>query len=158
MNESRRRHRGHQFRERVRYPRPMRKLTRVLVSTTFLITLGACSSSSSSDSTVVSDSTSASDTSVPSEGPVQIGVTVGQNDFTSTNGADGVFDVPLGASVEIFVTNPSADDEFHLHGYDLEASTTKGQTGTISFTADQVGEFEIESHISETVVAKIIVK
>ena len=100
----------------------------------------------------------ASDTSAPSNGPVQIGITVGQNDFTSTDGADGVFDVPLGASVEIFVTNPSADDEFHLHGYDLEATAAKGQTGTISFTADQAGEFEVESHITETVVARIVVK
>lgn len=142
----------------------MRRITQVLASTTFLIAVGACSSSSSpdstafSDSTVASDSTAVSDTSTPSDGPLQIGITVGQNDFTTTNGADGVLEVPLGASVEVFVTNPSADDEFHLHGYDLEATAAKGQTGTISFTADQAGEFEVESHITETLIAKIIVK
>ena len=35
-------------------------------------------------------------------------------------------------------------DEVHLHGYDLFADVAPGQRARITFTADEVGEFEAE--------------
>ena len=53
---------------------------------------------------------------------------------------------------------PEADDEFHLHGYDMTTGKTKkGETSTITFVADKAGEFEVESHVSEQVYVTIVV-
>jgi hypothetical protein len=81
--------------------------------------------------------------------PVQIRVTVGVD-----SGAARVEQVPLGASVILAVTNPDSADEFHLHGYDLGEGITMpaGQTETFNFTADQAGQFELESHESDDVL------
>lgn len=38
------------------------------------------------------------------------------------------------------------DGELHLHGYDLEAELSTGETATLSFTADVAGQFIIEIH------------
>ena len=56
--------------------------------------------------------------------------------------------VALGSNVVLSVTNPTSDDEFHLHGYELGDAVVMpaGQTETFSFLADQAGEFELESH------------
>jgi hypothetical protein len=55
-------------------------------------------------------------------------------------------DAALGSLVTISVTNPTAADEFHLHGYDLELKAGKDESATFSFTATQAGTFELESH------------
>jgi hypothetical protein len=36
--------------------------------------------------------------------------------------------------------------ELHIHGYELSKDVDAGGTGSISFTADATGEFEIEAH------------
>ncbi len=36
--------------------------------------------------------------------------------------------------------------ELHLHGYELSKDLDTGQTGSIEFTADTTGEFEVEAH------------
>jgi hypothetical protein len=36
--------------------------------------------------------------------------------------------------------------ELHIHGYELAKDIKAGGTGSISFTADATGEFEIEAH------------
>jgi hypothetical protein len=36
--------------------------------------------------------------------------------------------------------------ELHIHGYELAKDVDAGGTGSISFTADATGEFEIEAH------------
>ena len=36
--------------------------------------------------------------------------------------------------------------ELHIHGYELAKDLEAGQTGSINFTADATGEFEIEAH------------
>jgi hypothetical protein len=56
--------------------------------------------------------------------------------------------VPLGTNVTIVVRS-ATDQEFHLHGYDIEDSGTEV---TFNFTADQAGEFELESHDTEAVL------
>ena len=35
---------------------------------------------------------------------------------------------------------------FHLHGYDLEASLTPGETAALAFTANATGKFDFEMH------------
>jgi hypothetical protein len=86
--------------------------------------------------------------------PVEISITVGTD-----SAKDRVEEVALGSQVNITLTNPAADDEFHLHGYDLSAGKTPmGEAAVITFTADTAGEFEIESHITEEVLAIISVK
>jgi hypothetical protein len=53
-------------------------------------------------------------------------------------------EVALGTPVKIRVRS-AVEDEFHLHGYDLELTGTDVQ---FSFTADRLGEFLLESHSS----------
>ena len=130
----------------------------LLIATPFLVlvSLSACSSNNTS-----SDSTAASKLTLNSEAsnakvaaPVEISITVGTD-----SAKDRVEEVALGSQVNITLTNPTADDEFHLHGYDLSAGKTpKGEAAVITFTADKAGEFEIESHVTEEVLAVISVK
>mgnify|MGYP000116619002 CR=1 FL=1 len=62
--------------------------------------------------------------------------------------------VPLGTPLTIHVVTKT-DQEFHLHGYDIEQ---EGTDVTFTFTADQAGEFELESHATETVVLNLTVE
>lgn len=129
---------------------------RILVSAlalAFAVSMSACSSSNSSDTTVPS-SDSTSDTSAKVAGPTEISVTVGVD-----SSPDRVEEVSLGAEVNVRLSNPDADDSFHLHGYDLSpGDTPKGETAIITFTADTAGDFEIESHVTQTVLIVISVK
>ncbi len=63
-------------------------------------------------------------------------------------GPERLESVALGSNVVLSITNPTSDDEFHLHGYELGDAVVMpaGQTETFSFLADQAGEFELESH------------
>lgn len=107
-----------------------KKIWQLMLVLTSLVGLAACSSDSASTDTVTID------------------VTVGEN-----SAADRVEEIPLGSVVILNFTNPQADDEYHLHGYDLgEGITKKGETKTFSLTADKAGDYEVESHISETVL------
>lgn len=85
----------------------------------------------------------------------QISVVVGLDD-----GPERVDTVPLGSPVELLLTNPEADDEFHVHGYDLGAGTEvpAGETLTLSFVADRAGLFEVESHITHDVLLLLLVE
>jgi hypothetical protein len=42
-----------------------------------------------------------------------------------------------------------AEDDIHLHGYDIEKTVQPGKPATFKFTADIEGIFEIESHVAE---------
>ena len=123
-----------------------------------LVGLAACSSDSTSTDTVAAVETTVntfSDTSTTiSDGSITIEVVVGEN-----SGPDRVEEIPLGAQVTLQFTNPDADDEYHVHGYDLGGGVTKkGEMKTFTFTADKAGDYEIESHISEKVLAVIRVQ
>lgn len=84
-----------------------------------------------------------------SDAPVVISVTIGIDDAE-----DRVENVPLGATVTLMITNPDEADEFHVHGYELGEGIEMpaGQTETFTFTADQAGDFEVESHETGTVL------
>ncbi|MFN8021991.1 MAG: hypothetical protein U0Q03_10730 [Acidimicrobiales bacterium] len=81
--------------------------------------------------------------------PYQLSVTVGLD-----SSPERIERVPLGATIALAVTNPTAADEFHLHGFDLGdgVEMPAGQTETFTFVADQAGSFELESHATGEVL------
>ena len=123
------------------------------------------SSGSSSGSTAAGSATTVADEPTPTSGPpvpatvtggkATIDVTVGTDDFTTTGGTR-VVSVPKGTSVTINMTAPQAE-EYHLHGYDLEQKPDAGKTSTFEFTADQTGQFDLESHITEKTLLVLVV-
>lgn len=81
--------------------------------------------------------------------PIIITVTVGVD-----SAPDRVDTVPLGATVSLTVVNPTTDDEFHFHGFDLGdgREVPAGQNQTFTFSAATPGEFELESHATDEVL------
>lgn len=103
------------------------------------------------DSTTV-DTAVAGDSSsdAPLSGPVQIDVVVGVD-----SGEDRIELVTVGSEITLNITNPNADDEFHVHGVEIEQTAKAGQMVTLNFTIDTAGTFEVESHITEDVLVTI---
>jgi hypothetical protein len=71
---------------------------------------------------------------------------------------------PSGATVKakagqsVLVTAVSdADEELHIHGYDKELELAPGKPGSVRFVANLKGTFEIETHKSGKLVAKLVV-
>ena len=111
--------------------------------------LSSCSDNTTMDAattiTISTTSTSSTTTTIEATGPVICDVIIG------VPAEDCI--VNVGDEVKITITNPNASDEMHLHGYDLLSGEMAINTPTsISFTADQVGEFELESHVTDEVV------
>lgn len=90
------------------------------------------------------------------DGSAEITVTIGTDDF-DTSGGRRVVSVPVGTNVSITLTDAAADEEYHLHGYDIEVAAAKGEPGTISFNADQTGQFDLESHGSGATLLVLVV-
>ena len=110
-------------------------------------------STSSAETTASTPDTSGADSTVTTDASnvAKILVTVGVD-----SGPDRVENVKLNQEVELTLVNPKADDEFHVHGYDLGGGTTKaGDEKTFAFVATEAGDFEVESHVSETVLVVI---
>ena len=134
----------------------MRKLFAVVAPFVLIASLASCSDNDAdeganlpADTTVVG-----SDPSAKVAGPIEISVTVGTD-----SAIDRVEEVPLGSQVNITLMNPNADDEFHLHDYDLSTGETpKGEAAVISFTADKAGLFDLESHVTDEVLVIISIK
>jgi len=129
--------------------------TPIALSVLAALSLTACSGSSGSTDTIAAADTmvAPADTAASKLAAVTISVTVGTD-----SSADRIEKVALGAQVTLSLTNPDADDEFHLHGYDMTTGETmRGETSTITFVADKAGEFEVESHVSEQVYVTIVV-
>jgi hypothetical protein len=133
----------------------MKTLFRVVLPIALVASLGACSSSdSATDTTMPVAATPTDPSNSKMAAPTEISVIVGTD-----SSPDRVEEVTLGANVQVTLSNPNSDDEFHLHGYDLSPGETKmGEASIISFTADKAGDFEIESHITEDVLVIIRVK
>ncbi len=64
------------------------------------------------------------------------------------SGDTGRVAVPLGTPVIVSVTSDVAD-EIHVHGYDRKAKVPAGTTGTVAFTANTAGVFEVELENSQ---------
>ena len=61
-----------------------------------------------------------------------------------------------GQTVRIVVRSDEPD-EVHLHGYDVEQAASPGAPAVLRLTADLEGIFELESHVTETVIARLVV-
>jgi hypothetical protein len=134
----------------------MRKLFAVATPLLLIASLASCSDTDADEGTNLSADTTvvAADPSAKVAGPTEISVTVGTD-----SSADRIEEVPLGSQVNITLTNPNADDEFHLHEYDLSTGDTpKGESAVISFTADKAGLFDLESHVTDEVLVIISIK
>ncbi|MGH3984351.1 MAG: hypothetical protein ACRDST_17130 [Pseudonocardiaceae bacterium] len=80
--------------------------------------------------------------------PAPVGPTVRTISITvrggQVTGETGRVTVPLGTPVTVSVTSDVAD-EIHVHGYDRKGEIpTAGSTGSVSFTANTPGVFEVE--------------
>jgi hypothetical protein len=134
----------------------MRKLFAVVTPLLLIASLASCSDTDADEGANLSADTTvvAADPSAKVAGPTDISVTVGAD-----SSADRIEEVPLGSQVNITLTNPNADDEFHLHEYDLSTGDTpKGESAVISFTADKAGLFDLESHVTDEVLVIISIK
>ena len=62
----------------------------------------------------------------------------------------GVQDIKVTKGDQVtIVVSADAEDDIHLHGYDIEKPVEPGKPATFRFTADIEGIFEIESHVAE---------
>ena len=128
--------------------------TKSIIATCLLLGSVGCSSSDTSseageDAAIVEDET----VEVATDEPVEISVIIGQ-----TSGSAVAYQATLGSKVQIKILNPDADDEFHLHGYDLTATAVAGQETIIEFTADQLGSFDLESHTTGDWILTLVVE
>jgi hypothetical protein len=128
--------------------------TKSIIATCLLLGSVGCSSSDTSseageDAAIVEDET----VEVATDELVEISVIIGQ-----TSGSAVAYQATLGSKVQIKILNPDADDEFHLHGYELSAIATAGQETMIEFTADQLGSFDLESHKTGDWILTLVVE
>lgn len=65
--------------------------------------------------------------------------------------------VAKGQLVRITVTS-DADDELHVHGYDLGTRLPAGTPGSVEFRAEKTGLFEVETHETELVLFQLVVR
>jgi hypothetical protein len=117
-------------------------------------TVGCSSSTSDSGDETKSEETSDETSATATDEVVEISVIIGQ-----TSGSAVAFQATLGSTVRLKILNPDADDEFHLHGYDLEGGVTPaGQEAIIEFTADKLGTFDLESHVTGEWILTLVVE
>lgn len=109
-----------------------------------LVMLTGCTTSD----TVATTTTVAITTTTATPEPLEIEVIVGEN-----SGDERIEVVALGDDVRITLVNPTQEDEYHLHGYDIVSKKMEpGAPATLSFTADVAGTFELESHVTNDVL------
>ena len=130
--------------------------TKSLFTICLLLGTVSCSSSTtdSGDDTDSAQDATSQDTATATAEVVEISVIIGQ-----TSGSAVAYQATLGSTVQIKILNPDADDEFHLHGYDLESGVTPaGQEAIIEFTADKLGTFDLESHVTGEWILTLVVE
>ena len=131
-------------------------LIKSVIATCLLLGTVSCSSSTtdSGDDTDSAQDATSQDTATATVEVVEISVIIGQ-----TSGSAVAYQATLGSTVQIKILNPDADDEFHLHGYDLESGVTPaGQEAIIEFTADKLGTFDLESHVTGEWILTLVVE
>jgi len=104
----------------------------------FVLLASGCGSDEKSSTTTAAAATT-----------VEISVTVGKD-----SAADRIENIALGSKVKLTIVDPSADEEYHVHGYELGdgKEMAKGEPEVFEFVADKAGDFEVESHKTETVL------
>ena len=143
-------------------PRPRRCLLPLLAVGLFLVSCSSTDGNTDSTTDITEVATSEPTVSTVLETTVVPETTVADSEarISVTVGVDSspdrVEEVALGQDVALTLVNPDADDEFHLHGYDLGGGvTTKGEAKTFTFTATEAGEFELESHVTGDVLVVV---
>ena len=84
-------------------------------------------------------------------GPVTIELVGGQPE-----GGPTTITVRKGDTVHLTVESDQ-EGEVHVHGYDLENTAGPGQPAVFDFTANIDGIFDVESHIADVKIAKLVV-
>jgi hypothetical protein len=84
---------------------------------------------------------------------VTINVTVA-NGKVNPSGAS--INVRAGQTVLITAVSDAAE-EVHVHGYEKELMLTPGKPASVKFVANMKGTFEVETHESNKLVAKLVV-
>ena len=147
----------------------------IVITALFALTLTACGSSTTSvsDALVLSDTTmpldedaeidtpattvvAPTDATINADGSVSIDVKVGIDDFDTLAG-ERIVEVALGTAVTITLTDPTEDQDYHLHAYDVSVQAKKGEPGIISLVVDQAGQFDLESHMSGKTLLVLVV-
>jgi hypothetical protein len=138
---------------------------------------GSGASPSSTPSTALSSGPSSAPTATPTEtpsGPASTPNTKSPSNTADPSGeqADVTINItiangkvnPSGSAVKVkagqsvLITAVSdAEEELHIHGYDKELELAAGKPASVKFTADMKGTFEIETHKSGKLVAKLVV-
>lgn len=93
-------------------------------------------------------------TSTDAPTSVTIDVTI-KDGQVSPNGT--TVDVKKGGTVTVNVTSDVAD-EVHVHGVDKALDVKPGVPATMTFTVDQGGVFEMETHGSDKLIVKLAVR
>jgi plastocyanin len=149
-----------------------------LLPTLGMLVLAGCGGGDS-DSSASSSNTTSAPASTPTDLPTNTPTPGKPNTSSPSNTADPSGEqadvtinvtvangkvTPSGATVKakagqtVLVTAVSdAADEVHIHGYDKELPLTPGKPASVKFTADMKGTFEIETHESGKLVAKLVV-
>jgi len=98
---------------------------------------------------------SPSNTADPSgeQADVTVNVTVANG---KVNPSGSSIKVKAGQSVLITAIS-DAEDQLHIHGYDKEIELKPGKPASVKFTANMKGTFEVETHESGKLVAKLVV-
>ena len=96
-----------------------------------------------------------SNTTDPSrdQADVTVNVTVANG---KVNPSGATIKVKAGQTVLVKVVS-DAVDELHIHGYDKELELSPGKPVSVKFTANMKGTFEVETHKSGKLVAKLVV-
>lgn len=140
----------------------MRNHRRVLLAIPFVLTFVACGGDDAATSTDDAPASTESPTASPTDAPIPPSSTAGKDTPASgTPATESLYlevdledDAPVDASVVVgspvtIVITSDEEHEYHLHGYDIELS---GDEVTFEFVADELGEFELETHDTSEVV------
>lgn len=101
------------------------------------------------------NASSPSNTADPSgeQADVTVDVTVANG---KVNPSGATIKVKAGQTVLIKAISDAAE-ELHIHGYDKELELAPGKPVSVKFTANMKGTFEVETHKSGKLVAKLVV-
>jgi hypothetical protein len=151
---------------------PWRSLVVPALAAVALVACGSDNGSSSSSTTTPTGTTGVTATSaapalastVPSPAstgdtaaPVTSGIPGASNEIIVHVGVDDgattgsrVENVKLGENVILRLVSDS-DEEYHIHGYDLEQKVAAGVEAQFELKADKAGDFDVESHVTDKV-------
>ncbi|WP_327640550.1 cupredoxin domain-containing protein [Kribbella sp. NBC_00482] len=101
------------------------------------------------------NASSPSNTADPSgeQADVTVDVTVANG---KVNPSGATIRVKAGQTVLVKAISDAAE-ELHIHGYDKELELAPGKPASVKFTANMKGTFEVETHKSGKLVAKLVV-